>query len=440
MTPLAGWGRYPVVAGEERLSEDLEAATLGATLSRGLGRSYGDASLPAAAGGTVAGTRLADRVLAFDEETGTLHAEAGLSLARINELFRPRCWSSPVLPGTRFVTLGGMVAADVHGKNHHVNGAFGAHVEALRMRGPDGSIADVSDASDPELFRATIGGMGLTGHVLEVRFRMERIPSPWIYQEVDVVDDLHSLISALREAGRDWPFTVCWADCVTGGRGFGRGALIKGRWADPSEAPAKPPAGGLEVSVPFEMPGWLLNRPLGRAFNTAYRLMSRVRGSGRLVSPDAFFHPLDGLLHWNRLYGRRGFTQYQCVVPDSAGPDGYRALFDRLAHHGGGSFLTVVKDCGPEGRGMLSFPMPGISAAFDLPMIDGWTREVVNDLNRVVIDSGGRIYLAKDVLTRAGDFREMEPRFPAWDAFRRSRDPRGRIRSALSERLFGDGS
>ena len=190
MQPISGWGRYPVVLADERIGEDLEKVTRDAVLSRGLGRSYGDASLPATEGAVVAGTWMADRILSFDSQTGVLRAEAGLSLARLNALLLHRGWSSPVLPGTQFVTLGGMVAADVHGKNHHVAGSFGQHVQSLRVRVADGRILEINERHEPELLRATIGGMGLTGHILEVEMRLERVASPWIWQQTERVANI----------------------------------------------------------------------------------------------------------------------------------------------------------------------------------------------------------------------------------------------------------
>ena len=219
---LVSWGGE-TAAGYERLSEDLEQITLDATLSRGLGRSYGDASLPARSNDALAGTILADRILAFDECNGVLRAEAGLSLRQLNRVMLPRCWFVPVSPGTQDVTLGGMVAADVHGKNHHRDGCFGRHVHSLKLRVADNRVIECSPHREPELFYATLGGMGLTGHILEVDFSMVRIPSPWILCETYRIDDLERLIEELRTAGERWPFTVCWADCLARGKKWGGG-------------------------------------------------------------------------------------------------------------------------------------------------------------------------------------------------------------------------
>ncbi|MGH7789263.1 MAG: FAD-binding oxidoreductase, partial [Candidatus Binatia bacterium] len=238
---LSGWGCYPRVQGYERRGEDLERITAGAVLTRGLGRSYGDSSLPPPGRHVVAGSPLADRLLAFDPETGVVRAEAGFTLMNLNRLFFGRGWFTPVTPGTHYVTLGGMVAADVHGKNHHVAGTFGQHVRRLRMRLADGRIIECSDDDERDLFRATLGGMGLTGHVLEVEFRMQRIASPWIWQESEQVPNLETALERLEATGKTWPMTVCWNDMLADGPRLGRGLLMVGRWAEPGEAPPQSP-------------------------------------------------------------------------------------------------------------------------------------------------------------------------------------------------------
>jgi decaprenylphospho-beta-D-ribofuranose 2-oxidase len=421
--------------GTEQRSEDLVALSKDAVLFRGLGRSYGDSSLPPSSRPTAGSTLLADRILAFDENTGVLRAEAGLSLADLIRVVRPRGFFPPVVPGTQFVTLGGMVAADVHGKNHHVDGTFGAHVTGLRVRVADGRIVECGPAVEKDLFRATIGGMGLTAHILEVEFRLRRTPSPWILAENERVRDIDSFIDALKSSAASWPFTLGWIDCLSSGRALGRGVLMRGRWATPEEAPAPLPAAGRRPAIPFVLPTFVLNSWTVRAFNAAYYHAPRVLCG--VVHPEAFFHPLDAIGDWNRLYGPRGFTQYQCVLPESAGPRAARRFLETLTTRGGASMLCVIKDCGDEGIGLLSFPKRGISIACDIPIRDD-TQALVDALNERVIAEGGRVYLAKDAFTRPEHFRAMEPRLPAFQEFRRAWDPEGRIRSAQSVRLFGD--
>ena len=437
MSMISGWGRAPCVPGREVRSEDLTRLTRDKPLSRGLGRSYGDSSLPAAGDLEVAVTTLADRILAFDPATGAIRAEAGLSLRDIYRTFLPRGFFTPVSPGTQFVTLGGMVAADIHGKNHHRDGCFGAHVDSLTMRVADGRVVTCSPTQERDLFRATLGGMGLTGHVLEVGFRLARVPSPWLVQESQRMRDIDEFIDGLKEAGPRWPLTMGWIDCLSGGRNLGRGTLIKGRWAEPSEARKRFPKPKGGIAVPFLMPEFLLGRPSVRAFNTLnyWRHLPRVRHG--VVHPESFFYPLDTFRSWHRLYGRRGLTQYQCVLPESAGRGAARRFLELLVKRGGASFLCVIKDCGAEGIGLLSFPKPGISIALDIAVRDD-TQALVDALNEQVIKEGGRIYLAKDAFTRAEHFRAMEPRLDEWLAIRRWWDPTGRLRSAQSVRIFGD--
>jgi decaprenylphospho-beta-D-ribofuranose 2-oxidase len=434
---LSGWGRWPMVPGRELLSEDLASLTLGASLTRGLGRSYGDASLPSTPDARVAGSRLADRVIAFDAETGILRAEAGLSLRDVNRTYLPRGWFVPVTPGTSFVTLGGAVASDVHGKNHHSAGTFGRHVRRLRLRSGAGDIVEVSPEVEPELFDATVGGMGLTGHMLDVDVALRRVPSPWITSETEYVPDLEALIERLLDAGKTWPYTLAWMDALGAG-GRGRGVVYRGRWAEPAEAGGRPLTWPREVVFPMAVPYWALS-PVGmRWFNELVLWRYGRRVTRAVVHPQTFFYPLDSLLEWNKAYGRRGFTQYQCVLPHRAGLGVFRKIFQTIAARGGAPYVVVIKDFGAEGRGTLSFPCPGITFSIDMPVAEGKTQAIVDAVNDLVAAEGGRVYLTKDAFTRAAHYRAMDPRVDAFNAIRRRWDPEGRIRSALSVRLLGD--
>ena len=429
---IVAWGNVRA-PGVELRSEDLGRVARGVPLTRGLGRSYGDSSLPPPGAASVAGSALADRVLAFDEGTGVLRAEAGFTLEEMNRIFLPRGWFTPVSPGTKFVTLGGMVASDVHGKNHHQRGTFGAHVRAIRLCLADGRTVECSPTRHPDLFRATIGGMGLTGHILEVECTLDRVPSPWIFMESRRIEGLGAFVNALDRAGEQWPFTMGWLDCVSRGRAMGRGILMCGRWAEPTEAPDHPPRERRKLTVPFMFPSWALNRFTVRAFNEVYFRAHPRRSRKRIAHPDAFFYPLDAVHAWNRVYGRRGFTQYQCVLP----PEAVTGFMEVLTRSGAASPLCVIKNCGDEGIGMLSFPKRGISIAADFP-ITSQAPLLVDALNEVVIANGGRIYLTKDAFTRPEHFRAMEPRLGTWQAVRRRWDPEGRLRSRQSVRLLGD--
>ena len=427
-----------MVRADERLPEDLEAGSADVGLCRGLGRSYGDASLPDREGAPVLGTRHGDAILRFDPETGVLRAEAGLSLRALNEIFPARGWATPVTPGTQYVTLGGMVAADVHGKNHCQAGTFGEHVRALRLRVGDGRVLEVSEASEPELFRATLGGLGLTGHILEVEVQLERIQSFWIWRRSERVASLDALLDRMAETREEWPFTVAWFDTTARGAALGRGILSCGRYAEPGEAPAEPPQMRERASVPFDLPGWFVAPWSIRLFNALYYAAHGAGVKEGVVHPQPFFYPLDAVLHWNRLYGRRGMVQYQCVIPFESGHAGLRRLLERITASGSASPVSVIKEMGAEGKGLLSFPAPGITVALDLPYRSGETEALVDALNEEVIRLGGRIYLAKDALTRREHYARMDPRLAHWNAVREKWDPEGRIASALSRRLLDD--
>lgn len=433
---VSSWGGTTASARELK-SEDLESITRAAILTRGLGRSYGDSSLPPKGSNSVASCILADRILSFDETTGALTAEAGLTIGDIQHIYLTRGWTSPVLPGTQFVTLGGAVASDVHGKNHHVSGCFGQHVTALKIRLADDRIVTCSPHENESLFRATIGGMGLTGHILEVSLRLQRAPSPWIWSESERINGLDQFIAALRASADDWPFTVGWLDALARGKWLGRGILIKGRWAEPDEAPTGAPRKLRRLTVPFNFPGWSLNKLSVRLFNELYFRKHPSQPKRGIVHPETFFHPLDAILHWNRIYGRRGFTQHQCVLSERDRPGATQRYLEALTRLGLASFLCVIKDCGPQGNGMLSFPRPGISIAVDLPMRRD-IQQVIDELNELVLAEGGRIYLTKDTVTRPEHFRAMEDRLDGFLEEKRRWDPETRLRSAQSVRLFGE--
>lgn len=436
MGKIFGWGRLGV-DGRETFSEDLAKVTRGANLSRGLGRSYGDSSLPAVSTDSVINTTLANRVLSLDEESLVIRVEAGASLVELNKLLIPRGLFSPVTPGTKFVTVGGMVASDVHGKNHHREGCFGEHVRAMKIRLADDSSVECTPTVMPDLFYGTIGGMGLLGHILEVEFELRRIPSQWIWMESERVDDIDSFVSALNTAAPKFPMTMGWIDCLNRGKRMGRGILMAGRWATADEAKSRAPYELPHITVPFELPNIALNAVTAQAFNSAYYWKHLARTKVGLVGPEPFFYPLDAILEWNKVYGPRGFTQYQCVIPRHAGPPAVRAFMELLTRLGGASPLCVIKDCGPEGKGTLSFPLEGTSIAVDMAVSPDIQR-IVDQLNEFVIETGGRIYLTKDRFTTKEHFRRMEPRLDRFVSLRDKYDPRRRIRSAQSVRLLGD--
>ncbi len=439
---VAGWGRHPVRQAPVLRPERLALPEAGQVLSRGLGRAYGDAAVPASARSLVLETVRADRILAFEPSTGVLTCEAGLSLAAALRVLLPRGWFPPVTPGTKFVTVGGCVACDVHGKNHHRAGTFGGFVDRLTLETADGRRVECGPGLERELFLATVGGMGLTGLITEVTLRLQPVETDWVVVETEPVGGLAAMIDGLRHAARDWPYTVGWIDCLATGGALGRGLVMCGRHATRSEAPAGHPRAPRERVVPLDAPEWLLSPLLMRAFNAAYYRVQSRRGGGagrpRIVPCEAFFYPLDAIQGWNRLYGRRGFLQYQCVVPRSAGAPAVAEMLERLGEARAASFLAVIKDCGPESDAYLSFPLEGTTLALDLPYRGPVTESLVHELNATVIAAGGRIYLAKDAVTRPEDFVRMVPRLSQWRRVRDRWDPERRFRSAQSVRLLGD--
>jgi decaprenylphospho-beta-D-ribofuranose 2-oxidase len=451
LEPVSGWGRHVVEPGVVVRPERLLLPSDGRpVLARGLGRSYGDAAVPAAPGARVLETTRADRVVAFNSEQGTLTCEAGLSLAEILRVFLPRGWFPPVTPGTKFVTVGGCVACDVHGKNHHRDGSFGRFVDRLVLQVADGTLIECGPTRERELFLATIGGMGLTGLIAEVTLRLRPVESAWMVVDTEPVPGLGAMLDGLRIAGKDWPYTVGWIDCLATGAALGRGILLRGRHASLAEAPTLPPPEPRLFEVPLDAPAWLLSPILMRGFNAAYYWKHawwkqarwsharRACGAARPVPYHDFFYPLDAIGGWNRLYGRRGFLQYQCVVPRAAGAATVAELLDRVVEARTASFLAVIKDCGPESDAYLSFPLEGTTLALDLPYRGPRTEALVHELNAMVIAAGGRVYLAKDAVTRAEDFRLMMPRLAEWRKVRDRWDPEHRFRSAQSVRVLGD--
>ena len=361
-------------------------------------------------------TDLLDRFISFDRARGIVRAEAGLSLDRLLRIVVPHGWFLPVTPGTKFVTLGGAVANDVHGKNHEAAGALGRYVRAIGLARSSEQVLTLSPDENADLFAATIGGLGLTGIMLWVELELEPIRSSFVETETLALDDLDAFFRVAQES-RDWPYTVAWVDCLATGAAAGRGLFMRGRHAE---------EGGLTVhraprrAVPFDAPGFLLNAHSIRLFNTAVRRRPWVLGHKR-VHYDPFFYPLDGVTGWNKLYGKRGFFQHQSVVPMAAAPDALRKLLALTAEFGEGSFLMVLKLFGDKpSPGLLSFPMPGATLALDFPNKGESTRRLLDRMAEVVMQAGGRLYPAKDA-TMSGD--AFRAGYPDWGKLEAQRDP-----------------
>jgi decaprenylphospho-beta-D-ribofuranose 2-oxidase len=430
---LSGWGRHPWQGTNLVSSEDIEGASAEARLSRGLGRAYGDAALPAEESDVVLSTVPAKRIVSFDEDTGVLRAEAGLELGELYKIMLPRRFVSPVSPGTRHVTLGGMVASDIHGRNHHVAGTFGSHVRSLRMRVGDGRVLTCSREEHPDLFRATLGGMGLTGHILDVEVQLKRVDSPWIYEESERLPTLEQVFAKLREASASWPMTVAWIDTSSKGTRLGRGIVMRARWATAEEAPTGAPPPTPRVRLPFDFPNGLANPFTFGILNRLWYAKHPAKQVKRLVAPESFYWILDMVDDWNRVFGRRGFTQYQCVLPSSV--EVFRGFLELFQKVGACSFVTVLKDCGEEGEGLISFPKAGSTIAVDIPLRSAeYGQQITDQFNEYVLRQGGRVYLAKDAFSRPEHIRAMYPRLEEWQHLCRQYDPEGRMRSALSRR------
>ena len=385
-------------------------------LAYGLGRSYGDSCLNP--GGLLIDTSGMDRLITFDRESGVIRCESGISLGRVLEVSVPAGWFLPVSPGTKFVTVGGAVANDVHGKNHHVAGTFGMHVRALELYRSDGTRHLCTPTENVELFRATIGGLGLTGFIAWVEFQLEKIPSAMIVEDVIRFESLAEFFQLERESAAAFPFTVAWADCLATGPALGRGVFFRGRFAPAGGFRAH---GGPRVAMPFDAPKLALSPMFMRLFNNAFYKRHTEKERTHTVHYDPFFYPLDTVGQWNRAYGKGGLYQYQFVLPDSeAGAFGDIMKFISLS--GRGSFLAVLKRFGEAvSPGMMSFPMPGINLALDFANQGKSTLAFLLELDRRVVAAKGRAYPAKDGMMPGPSFRAF---FPQWEAFSKYIDPR----------------
>jgi FAD/FMN-containing dehydrogenase len=439
---LAGWGNFPfeksAVYRPERnreLREIVTAAPQPELISRGLGRSYGDAALNRD-GAVVLHTRL-NRFIAFDEQTGVLEAEAGVSFDDILSVFVPRGWFPPVTPGTKYVTLGGAIAADVHGKNHHRDGSIGIFVQSLKLMTAAGEIIDCSRETHPEVFRATLGGMGLTGVIVSAEIRLTPIETARVSVDYKGAANLDAALEAFGGSDQGYQYSVAWIDCLAKGSSLGRSVLVRGNHARRTELPeGEPPLAirpGRKRKVPFNLPSWVLNSWSVKAFNAQFYF--RHKDAHQLTEIDDFFYPLDRVLHWNRIYGRRGFVQYQVVFPHATARAGLVELLERLSASKRPSFLAVLKAMGPAGEGMLSFPFAGQTLSLDLPNTGPDLLEFLNGLDEVVLRHGGRVYLAKDARMSAATAARMYPGLRQFLDVKRRIDPNGRFASSLSRRL-----
>jgi len=441
---IAGWGNYPVeecqVYRPEAL-EDLQEIVVRAPepdlIARGLGRSYGDAALNRERG--VILSHRFDRMIGFDPVSGVLHCEAAVSLAEIIETFLPRGFFFPVTPGTKFISIGGAIAADVHGKNHHANGSMGEFVLGLRLLTASGEIVDCSRDDNPDLFWATIGGMGLTGVILDARIRLLEVETAYMRVQNERAANIDVVLERFFESDDNFAYAAAWIDCLSKGRSLGRAVMMRANHAELRELPPQlrgDPCAfreGFKPTVPFRLPDIALNAWSMKAFNAGFHAIHP--NTTRIVPCDNYFYILDRIHHWNRIYGRRGVVQYQIVLPAETSRVALVEILERLSQEKRGSFLAVLKSLGPSSKGLLSFPTKGYTLALDLPNTG---RDLVVELQRIdqiVLRSGGRIYLAKDACMRPDVFAQMYPLLERFKAIKAQFDPDQRFASSQARRL-----
>jgi decaprenylphospho-beta-D-ribofuranose 2-oxidase len=440
---LSGWGGMnpescDVFRPEKRrsLSELVECKHSDTLIARGLGRSYGDAAVNGG-NGVVNTTRL-DRMLDFDPEEAVLECEAGVSLADIIDVFLPRGYFVPVTPGTRFVTVGGAIANDVHGKNHHCDGTFCEYVESFTLLIPSGDVLTCSRDENEDVFWATAGGVGLTGIILTARVRLMAVESAYISADYTQCTDLDHALDAMAERDEDYQYSVAWVDCLAKGKHLGRSVLMQGNHAHVEQLPGGRATSPFEVKgsfpkvVPFNCPSFVLNPLSIQAFNTAF-YAAHPTSTGKIVDYGRYFYPLDTIQHWNRLYGKNGFAQFQATLPFES-KQGLVSMLERLAKSRRASFLAVLKTFGEQNPGLLSHPMKGYTLTLDLPNRGDLTGFLA-ELDTILLDHGGRLYLAKDAVATPDMIAAMYPRLDEFKAIQKRLDPKGVLSSSMARRL-----
>jgi FAD/FMN-containing dehydrogenase len=439
-TRLAGWGanlRVDCAVAEPSSSQDVaKAIDRSGSISRGLGRSYGDCAINA--GGQVLRTTSMDRFLSFDPATGVLVCEAGTSLESIIEVFAPQGWFPMITPGTKFVTVGGCIANDIHGKAHHAQGCFVTCVDSMTVLLASGDVVTASRTENADLFWATFGGMGLLGVILTATIRLRNIETTYFTQKSIKARNLDEMMAALAENDHTFPYSVATLDVFGTGANLGRGVLTVGDHMTRAQLPPNLAADPLLVSgppkitVPFELPDFTLNPLTMRMVNAV--IQGIQAGAKPIGHYEAFFYPLDKIAEWNRGYGRRGFTQYQFVIPFADGEKQMRKILGVILSSGQLPFLNVLKRLGKESGGTLSFPKEGWTFAIDFPIREE-TEALTRRLDAMVIEAGGRIYLGKDSFTSAADFRTMYPEVEQWLAVKAKYDPSNVFTSNLGRRV-----
>jgi FAD/FMN-containing dehydrogenase len=412
------WGRFPKLFAEVRplfWKEDFPASLAAGTkiLAVGMGRSYGDVCL--LQHGTLLTTPNLDRLISFDSQTGLLRCEAGVSLAEILDFAVPRGWFLPVSPGTKYVTVGGAIANDIHGKNHHVAGTFGLHIPRFELVRSDGTQVVCSPTENPEWYAATIGGLGLTGLISWAELQLRPIVSRRIRYRSTKFVGLDEFV-ALSQASAHKEYSVAWIDCVAQGRNFARGIFLQGEH-DENPGPLTPLAKP-KLALPVDLPEFALSRFSVGAFNTLYYHKQMAKDRTGLTDYEPFFYPLDFVLQWNRMYGKQGLLQFQCVLPWESGTMGMTQLLEAITASRLGSFLAVIKVFGDAvSPGVMSFPVPGITLALDFPVRREVSFDLLDRLAGITADFGGRMYPAKDACMSPAHFQQFYPQWEQWAAY-----------------------
>ncbi len=426
---LNSWGMYPIIKNKAvRLSDEKtlqdEIKKDNSFIPFGNGRSYGDSALAE----NIIYCKPYNYFLGFDEESGVLHCQSGVLLSEIIEVFVPRGWFLKVTPGTKLITVGGAIASDIHGKNHHVEGCFSECVEEMRMMLSDGTI-QICKKGD-ELFKATCGGMGLTGVILEAKIALKKINSKYINQTTIKTKNLKETFNAFEKYAH-MPYSVAWIDCLAKGENIGKCLLMVGDFADDGDLSFKEKK---KLNIPFMFPSFLLNNLSVKAFNWLYYKKSPSGESHQKVDIDTFFYPLDAINNWNRIYGKGGFTQYQFILPKEVSYEGLKEILGAIAESGKGSFLAVLKLYGKANANYLSFPMEGYSLALDFKIEKGLF-ELLDSLDEIVVRYGGRIYLTKDVRVSKETFEKGYPMIEKFRAFRKENGMDKKFHSLQSKRV-----
>jgi len=428
---LMSWGMYPKVNNtvlkydkEETLKEIINEND--ELIPYGNGRSYGDSALSS----YIIDVKPHDHFINFDEKCGLLHVQAGVLLSEILESFVPRGWFLKVTPGTKLITVGGAIASDVHGKNHHVEGCFSECVQEFKIMLANGDIVTCSKEATPELFKATCGGMGLTGVVLNAKIYLKKINSQYIDQTTIKTKNLKETFEAFEEYSHK-PYSVAWIDCLAKDDEIGKCLLMVGDFRDDGDLKYKTKK---QKSIPFNFPSFVLNNWSVRAFNWLYYGKAKEGISKQKVDIDTFFYPLDAIGHWNRIYGKNGFTQYQFILPKETSYEGLEEILSVISKSGKGSFLAVLKLYGKANENYLSFPLEGYSLALDFKIEKGLF-DLLDKLDEIVVKHKGRIYLTKDVRVNKETFEKGYPHIETFRQYRKENKMDIKFQSLQSKRV-----